>query len=349
MEIFAGLKPTLFAKGIEKAMKKTIYIFSDGDLQRKDNTIRFATDEGKRFLPVEDINEIFLFGEINLNKRLLEFLSQKEILVHYFSYFGYYMGTFYPREHYNSGYMILRQAESYLDYIKRLEIAKQFVVGAVENIKKVLRYYLNRGKEIEATIKKIENLEQSLPHCTTIEELMALEGNIRNHYYKSFDSILGNPHFVFEERTRRPPKNHLNSLISFGNSILYTYILSEIYRTHLDPRIGFLHATNFRRFSLNLDVAEIFKPIIIDRLIFTLISKKMITRSDFVKEMGGIVIKESARKKFIEELDKRLKVTIKHRSTGREVSYRRLIRLELYKLQKHLMNEEVYEPFVAQW
>jgi CRISPR-associated protein Cas1 len=330
-------------------VKKTIYIFSDGELQRKDNTIYFSTTEGKKYLPVEDINELFVFGEVSLNKRFLEFVSQKEILIHYFNYYGYYMGTFYPREHYNSGYMILRQAEHYLDHEKRMAIAKQFVSGAVANIRRVLRYYQNRGKNLHGTLEAIDNLEQSLESCSNVSELMALEGNIRNYYYKAFDHILENPDFVFEERSRRPPKNYLNSLISFGNSILYACILSEIYRTHLDPRIGFLHATNFRRFSLNLDVAEIFKPIIIDRLIFTMIGKKMITKDDFEKGMEGIVLKESARKKFVDEMDKRLKVTIKHRSTGKEVSYRRLIRLELYKLEKHLMGENMYEPFIAQW
>jgi CRISPR-associated protein Cas1 len=330
-------------------LRKTIYVFSDGELQRKDNTICFNASEGKKFLPVEDINEILLFGEIHLNKRFLEFASQKEILIHYFNYYGYYMGTFYPREHYNSGYMILRQAEHYLDHDKRIVIANQFVAGAVANIKRVLRYYQNRGKSLQNCLDAIENLEKSIEHCNTIAELMAIEGNIRNHYYKAFDHILENPDFVFEERSRRPPKNHLNCLISFGNSILYTSILSEIYRTHLDPRIGFLHTTNFRRFSLNLDVAEIFKPIIVDRLIFTLIGKKMLTKADFEKGMEGVVLKETGKRKFVEELDKRLKTTIKHRSTGREASYRRLLRLELYKLEKHLMGENVYEPFVAQW
>lgn len=330
-------------------MKKIIYIFSNGDLHRKDNTLCFNTENGRKYLPVEDISDLFVFGEVNLNKRFLEFASQKELLIHYFNYYGYYMGTFYPREHYNSGYMILKQAEYYLDREKRLEIARQFVQGAVANIKKVLRYYINRGKKIDDTLITVEELEQSIPACTGIAELMAIEGNIRNYYYSCFDKILNNRDFVFKERSRRPPKNELNCLISFGNSILYTYILSEIYRTHLDPRIGFLHATNFRRFTLNLDVAEIFKPIIIDRLIFTMVGKKMITKSDFEKELGGVVLKENGKKRFVEELDKRLKATIKHRSTGREVSYRRLLRLELYKLEKHLMGEELYEPFVAQW
>ncbi len=330
-------------------MKKTIYIFTDGELQRKDNTICFNSQQGKKYLPVEDINEIFLFGEIDLNKRFLEFASQKEILIHYFNYYGYYMGTFYPREHYNSGYMILCQAKHYLDHSKRMFLANRFVAGAVANIKKVLRYYQNRGKNLQNSIDAIEELEQSIDSCKNTSELMALEGNIRNYYYKTFDEILADPDFVFEERSRRPPKNHLNCLISFGNSILYTYILSEIYRTHLDPRIGFLHATNFRRFSLNLDVTEIFKPIIVDRLIFTLIGKRMLTKADFEKDMGGVLLKEKGQKRFVEEMDKRLKGTIKHRSTGRNVSYRRLLRLELYKLEKHLIGESVYEPFIAQW
>ncbi|MGI6553140.1 MAG: type I-B CRISPR-associated endonuclease Cas1b [Bacillota bacterium] len=330
-------------------MKKAVYIFSEGDLQRKDNTLRFKMKEGNKYLPVEDISDLFIFGEVSINKSLLEFVSQKEILIHYFNYYGYYMGTFYPREHLNSGYMILRQAEHYLDNTKRFKIAKAFVEGAVANIKRVLRYYYSRGKNVGAALQNIEDLEQGLPECKAIDELMAIEGNIRNYYYNAFDNILENEDFVFEQRTRRPPQNYLNCLISFGNSIIYTIILSEIYRTHLDPRIGFLHATNFRRFSLNLDVAEVFKPILVDRLIFTLIGKKMITKSEFERHTEGILLKESGKKKFVDELDKRLKTTIKHRNIGREVSYRRLIRLELYKLQKHLMGEELYEPFIAKW
>ena len=178
---------------------------------------------------------------------------------------------------------------------------------------------------------------------------MALEGNIREHYYQAFDEIVGNPDFTFQERSRRPPKNFLNTLISFGNSLMYTICLSEIYKTHLDPRIGYLHATNFRRFTLNLDIAEIFKPIIVDRLIFTLLGKKMITKDDFDRFTEGIMLKEKAKKCFVENLDEKLKTTINHRDIGRPVSYRRLIRLELYKLEKHLMGEKEYRAFVARW
>lgn len=249
-------------------MKKIIYIFSDGELKRQDNTLKFRCEETNRFLPVEDISDIFVFGEVNINKKLLELLSQKEIVMHYFNYHGYYMGTFYPREHYNSGYMILKQAEFYQNNENRMEIASAVIKGALKNIRQVLKYYNSRGKNLNASILRIEEYGKLIEECAGIPELMAVEGNARECYYQVFDKILENRDFVFEQRTRRPPKNHLNSLISFGNSLMYTLVLSEIYKTHLDPRIGFLHATNFRRFSLNLDIAEIFKPILIDRVIF---------------------------------------------------------------------------------
>lgn len=330
-------------------MKKSLYIFTEGELKRKDNTLYYETEVGKKYLPVEDIKEILVFGEATFNKSLLDFVSQKEILIHYFNYYGYYMGTFYPREHLNSGYMILQQANFYQDNNKRLILAKAFVNGAYRNIRQVLKYYQNRGRDLHKTITMIENFAQSIEECQEISQLMAVEGHIRESYYSAFDCITNNKDFRFQERTRRPPKNYLNVLISFGNSIMYTLVLSEIYKTHLDPRIGFLHATNFRRFTLNLDVAEIFKPIIIDRLIFSLIDKKMITKGDFESQTDGLLLKEKGKRIFVEELDKKLITTIKHRKLGRNVSYRRLIRLELYKLEKHLLEEEQYEPFVASW
>src|SRR5690554_4838344 len=260
-----------------------------------------------------------VFGEVECNKKLLEFLSQTEIMMHYFNHYGYYMGTFYPREHYNSGFVILKQAECYLDQERRLNLARNFVRGAILNILQVLKYYYKRGVSLSDTIERIEAAEILIQEIPNIPELMALEGNVREMYYRAFDEILNNPDFTFEKRSRRPPRNNLNTLISFGNSLLYTVVLSEIYKTHIDPRIGFLHATNFRRFSLNLDVAEIFKPIIIDRFIFTIVGTGMVSGKDFEKESGGIVLKDKARKRFVEEFDKRLRTTIKHRSVGREI------------------------------
>ena len=330
-------------------MKRPIYIFSNGELKRKDNTLYFESEEGRRYIPVENTSEIHVFGEVDINKRFLECATTSEIILHFYNYYGYYAGTYYPREHLNSGYIILKQAEHYLDNKKRLELAKEFVYGASKNMQQTIKYYLNRGKNLQAIEDKIKDLEKRIERCLEIDELMAIEGNTREYYYKAFDEIIQKPEFKFEERTRRPPRNNLNTMISFGNSLMYTTTLSETYKTHLDPRIGFLHSTNFRSFTLNLDISEIFKPIIIDRVIFTLLGRNIINKKDFEKQMHGLLMKENARKIFIQEFENKIRTTIKHRELGRNVSYRRLIRLELYKIQKHLMGEKKYEAFVARW
>lgn len=330
-------------------MKKSIYLMQSGELKRKDNTLYFEWTEGRKFIPVEDTKEIMIFGEINLNKSLLDFCTQKEIILHFFNYYGYYTGSFYPREHYNSGYMILKQAEYYNDEKKRLVLARLFVEGAINNILRVLKYYRNRDREVDSYIESIEAFDIKNTAIKSINELMAYEGNAREIYYKSMDKIIGQGDFEFQQRTRQPPNNRLNALISFGNTLLYTQVLSEIYQTHLDPRIGFLHTTNFRRFSLNLDVAEIFKPLLVDRTIFTLLGRHQLTKNDFMKEGGGIWLSEKGKRTFLAEWEARLATTIKHRDLNRNVSYRRLIRMELYKLEKHLMGEQQYDPFAALW
>ncbi|OFI05276.1 CRISPR-associated endonuclease Cas1 [Clostridium acetireducens DSM 10703] len=330
-------------------MKKDIYIFNDGELKRKDNTVFFVTGGKKKYLPVEELDNIWIFGEVDLNKRFLEYASQKEICIHFFNYYEYYVGTFYPREHLNSGYVILKQSEKYLNYETRIDIAKSIITTAIKNILVVLKYYRKKGCALDEAIDSINKKLEIMYDVDNIQELMAFEGNIREEYYKCFNLILNNKDFHFEKRSKRPPLDKINALISFGNSIMYTTVLSEIYETQLDPRIGYLHSTNNRRFTLNLDIAEIFKPIIVDRVIFSLINKKMLTKDDFQKEMRGIILNEKGKRKFIEEYNEKLSTTIKHKDLNTRVSYKRLIRLEIYKLQKYITENEEYKGFVAKW
>jgi CRISPR-associated protein Cas1 len=330
-------------------MKKSIYVFSSGELKRKDNTLYIENEKGSKFLPIEIISEIYLFGEVTLNTALMNFLSQKGIVLHYFNYYGYYAGTVYPRERLVSGEMIVNQVEHYISHEKRVVLAKKFVSGSIDNIKKVLLYYKARGKDLEKILNQIDSFEMSLHEQENIDSLMGIEGNARDSYYSSFDTIMDAPVYKFEKRSRRPPKNPLNSLISFGNSIMYTSILSEIYRTHLDPRIGYLHSSNLRRFSLNLDVAEIFKPIIVDRVIFTLVGRNELSEDHFEKNTEGLMLNEKGREIFLTRFEEKMNSTIKHKELGREVSYRRLVRMELYKLEKHFIGDKEYLPFKAYW
>lgn len=330
-------------------MKKDIFIFNSGKLCRKNDTLMFEGTEGKKYIPVNDVECIYIFGEVDINKSLLEFLCSSKIMLHFYNYYEYYVGTFYPREFLNSGFVILRQGEAYLNYEKRVFIAKTFIEGAVKNILQVLKYYDRRNCNLEEEINQINNLYEVLEKQIEIESIMAVEGNVRQLYYQCFNKIMNDSDFEFTTRSKRPPKDSINSLISFGNSMLYTLVLSQIYQTQLDPRIGYLHSTNDRRFSLNLDIAEIFKPIIVDRTIFSVINKKIITKKDFNMELGGIILKEDGRMKFIKELNEKLETTIKHPDLPNRVSYKRLIRLEAYKLQKFITEDEIYYPFIAKW
>ena len=148
---------------------------------------------------------------------------------------------------------------------------------------------------------------------------------------------------------KRPPDNQINALISFANSMVYTTVLGEIYKTQLNPLVSFLHEPGTKRFSLSLDLAEIFKPLLADRIIFTLLNRKQLTDKHFTKKGRVCWLSEDGRKLFVRQFDERLNETIKHRRLGRNVSYRRLIRLECYKLIKHLLGQEPYKPFVIWW
>lgn len=329
--------------------KKLLHLFLHGDLRFKDGILYLENEDNVEEFSIDGIDEIYILGENNIDGEFLKSISKEKITIHFFNYYGYYSGTFYPKEHYNSADLVLKQVEYYLDNKKRLGIAKLFVEGAIYNILQVIKYYKNRGKDLEKIEEGIECLQQIVDECNNINELMAIEGNVRNYYYQAFDEILNNPDFIFEQRSKRPPKNYLNTLISFGNSLFYIAVLREIYYTHLDPRIGYLHTSNFRRFSLNLDIAEIFKPIIVDRVIFTVINRNIVTADDFEYLSEGIMLKERGKETFVAHFEDKLDSLISFKDAKEKISYRDLIRREADNLEKYFLYGTEYKPFSARW
>lgn len=326
---------------------KNYYIFKSGRLSRKDNSVMFETSEGYTSIPINDIDSLYLFGEIDINTKALNFIAQKGIVVHIFNYYGWWTGSLYPREELLAGEVVIKQAEHYLDKIKRIEIAKEFVKGAIHGFIYNLKRY--KRKEIEEEVfLKLENYLNLIDEQKDIPSLMGIEGNARNLYYGMFPSIIRQD-IEFEKRVKRPPDNMMNALISFVNSLVYTAVLKEIYRTQLNPTISYLHEPSYRRFSLALDVAEIFKPIYGDRLIFDLLNNKKIAEEHFDIDLNYCYLKESGRKIVVKEFDEKLNTTITHRKLKRNVSYEKIIRLELYKLIKHLLGEENYTSFRIWW
>ena len=330
-------------------MKESLYIYNNGTLSRKDNTLRFVNDKSeKKDIPIERYSDIYLFGEVSLNSALLNILSQYGINVHFFNYYSFYTGSFYAREQNLAGELLVRQAEHYSDPVKRLAIAQKFVDSASYNIYRNLRYYNSRGKDVEEYMLQIEALRKNIYKTKSVSELMGYEGNIRKIYYSAWNIIV-NQKIDFEKRVKHPPDNMINTLISFVNTLVYTRTLGEIYKTQLNPTISYLHEPGVRRFSLCLDLSEVFKPLLADRLIFSLLNKNQITENDFTKNLNFLHLDKKASQLIVRQLDEKLKTTIHHKTLDKDVSYQYLIRLEAYKLIKHLIGEKEYDGFKIWW
>lgn len=330
-------------------MQQSFYVYNNGDLKRKDNTLRFTSYDGeKRDIPIERISDIYVMSEMSFNTTFLSYISQYGIPIHFFNYYNFYTGSFYPKESNLAGQLLVNQVQHYTEYDKRLLIAKKFIQAAADNIYRNLRYYNGRDKDVSEYMKDIDSLRAGLVGVKSIQELMGIEGNIRKKYYAAW-SVIINQEIEFDKRVMHPPDNMINSLISFVNSLVYTRTLSEIYHTQLNPTISYLHEPGIRRYSLCLDISEVFKPLIGDRLIFSLLNRKQITEKSFTKELNYLHLKKDASKLIVSEFEKKMKQTIMHKELGRQVSYQYLIRLEAYKLIKHLIGEKEYEGFRIWW
>jgi len=330
-------------------MDRNYHVFSDGRLERKDDTLRFVGEGGeKKFVPVENAEALFLHGQIDFNTRLVSFLNGHGVALHVFGWNDYYAGSVMPKRGQTSGKTLVEQVRAYDDPARRREIARAFVSGSIHNMRANVVYYDGRGHEFGTTLRRLEDARGAVETTDDIEELLGVEATARRAYYATFDSIL-DEEFVFGGRQYNPPTNEVNSLISFGNSLVYANCVSAIRKTALDPAVSYLHEPGERRYSLALDVAELFKPLLTDRLIFRLVNRGQLSTDDFEAELNAVLLDDGGRETFTKAFERTLEETVEHPALDRHVSYQYLLRLEAYKLKKHLLTGEPYEPFRRWW
>jgi CRISPR-associated protein Cas1 len=325
---------------------KTRYIFSAGDIRRKDNSIVLKTKEGYEYIPIKRVKELYFMNEVNVNTKLLSICSKYGVILHFFGYYGNYIGTFAPRKKYVSGNVTLNQALAFNDSNKRVYIASRVVFAINENILEIVYHYYRHSKNIN--LKKFidflrENKKRILD-AKRIETLFFIEGSIWNGFYDTFKYFLSED-FIMENRVKRPPNNPINAMISFGNTLLYTKTISQLFMTHLDLSISYLHSPMDGRFSLALDISEAFKPIIVFKTIFKLINKKMIKPSHFRTDLNSALLNEEGRKIFIREFENNINKTFFHKKLKRNISYLNAIRFDGYKLIKYLLNNKDFYFF----
>ncbi len=335
-------------------MKRSYYLFNPGRLSRKDFTLKFTpVDEHgvegvAKYIPIETIDNLYCFGSLDANSAMYSFLGQNQIAVHFFDYYEHYTGSFMPKDYLLAGKMQIEQTKAYLDTKKRIHLAKGILNGAAGNILRNLKYYQSRGKNVGDQIDAIDGYHTDLLLASNVKQLMGLEGNIRHAYYTTFEELI--PEFVMGNRVKNPPSNEVNTMISFCNTLCYTAVLDAIYHTQLNPTISFLHEPGYRRYSLALDIAEVFKPILADRMIFKLFNKREIQEKHFEKGMQGCLLTKEGRQIVMKDFDERMKETIHHRTLKKQVSFKSLLKLECYKISKYILNmEEEYKPFKIWW
>ena len=191
-----------------------------------------------------------------------------------------------------------------------------------------------------------EDVPKFLSKNITIEQILFIEGQIWARFYASFKYFLPDD-FIINKRVKRPPDNPMNALIGFGNTLLYTKTISSIYQTHLNQTIAFLHSPREGRFSLSLDLCEVFKPIIVFKTIFDLVAKKRLQVSKhFDKSLNYALLNESGKKIFIDAFETRINETFMHKKLKRKVSYKHCLKLDGYKLIKFIVEDKEFKPFL---
>ena len=321
-------------------------ILSDGILRPKDFSFIFEGDTETADLPVKNIEVINIYSNVIFDSDFLKVALENKVIVNVFNKSNKLIGRFIPNESLKSPNTTNNQLLCYCNKEERLKLARTFVLASIHNTRLNIRYYNKQNPQevFSKALNKINNTEQKIKICQSYEELLMLEAQVREAYYSCYESFIKNEDFTFVKRTRRPPMNEVNAMLSFGNTVLYNYLATAITKTSLDIRTGFLHATNNRTESLNLDLAEIFKPLIVDRVVFSLINLRSINLTHFyTEENGGVYLNEDGKRIFLRAFYEKLNTVVTVKQD--RYSYRRIIKDEIRQLSLYFKNNEKYTGF----
>ncbi len=227
---------------IPKDNDRTLNILKSGILKQKDYAGLFESDELSVSIPLKSIDTINVFSNVIFDANVMNIAFKNDVCINIFNHqTGDYIGTFTPAVALRSEKLLFSQIETYNNKKKRLALAKDFVLAANHNMRLNLRYYSKHSENSEYlnAIDRIYDLDKQIKVCTSYEQVLLFEAQSKSAYYSCFDSIVSKSDFVFNTRTRRPPKNEINAMISFGNTLLYSLIATEINKTPLDIRVGF--------------------------------------------------------------------------------------------------------------
>ena len=327
--------------------RRTVDILSSGRLCRKDGSLVFVSNETETELPVLSLDIINLHSNVQLETGALAKALDHGTILNLFHPDGALAGQFVPDGPLRAPRVTFDQLGAYYDEPHRLQLARLFVLASIHNLRLNIRYYIRQqGRTAcQAELDTINELARRIKQAQAYQELLLLEGQVRMHYYNCYDHFLTADGFVFEKRSRRPAHNRVNAMLNFGNTVLSSIFSHLIQTTPLDVRVGFLHATSGRRKqSLNLDLAEIMKPLVVDRTMFAMINRRAIQPHHFRTDgEGGVLLNEEGKRLYLSALYDKLDTIVTVRD--KKLSYRQIMSAEVYKLVRHFRDGERYVPF----
>ena len=329
----------------------TLYITQQGAVLSKVSR-RLVVTKGEEKLaevPVFNVDRVMLFGNIQVTAQAVDFLLDSGVDICYLSSKGRYRGRIIPAESKN---VLLRvaQYERYLDDNFQLQISKEIVKAKVKNAIGLIKRYKESYPEMDFS-EELASLGQSLESIevqTSTSSLLGVEGHATAVYFRAFGRMFRKEDMTFTQRTRRPPKDPVNALLSFGYTLVTNELLSFLFAIGLDPYIGLFHTLEYGRPSLALDLSEEFRHPVVDRFTLYLANNSVITQEDFDdKGEEGFFLKQDALKRYFLQYEKWITETFRDDSTGENVSFRGIFRRQGYRLAKSIQEGKIYEPYLS--
>lgn len=327
-----------------------VYLSLDGD-----NIVLLKEKEQLGRLPLHNLEEIIAFGYTGASPALMGYCAERNISIVFFTMNGRFLARVIGK---SKGNVILRKKQYHLseDEGKSAEIARNFIVGKIFNNKWIiermtrdypLRIDVAHFKEIS---KHLSTIIFEVRKCNDLERLRGLEGQAAISYNKLFDQMIlqQKEDFSFRLRSRRPPLDNVNAMLSFAYTLLANDMASALEGVGLDAYVGFMHRDRPGRVSLALDVMEELRGVYADRFVLSLINKKVVNKEDFLKkENGAVIMTDEARKKFLSAWQTKKQEKITHPYLGEKIAWGLVPHVQALLLARFLRNDlDEYPPFL---
>jgi len=332
-------------------MKKSYFLYGSGTLKQKDNSLYYELKSSSKFLPVENVDHIHVLGQAKFNTKVFDFLNKNRIRVTFYSYYGNIIGHFTPNSN-RLGKQLIKQVEVYQNPLRRKEFAQKLHLASAFNNIQVVRYYEKKGYDLSVVRSEMDNIYRNMKLIDIHDEdflnkMDLAEARLKQQYYRILDIILKETTFTFEARITKPPGNPVNAMMSFGYSMIYAEIYKALDDTSLCPEIGFIHGNSRKSLgSLVFDIADLFKPQLVDRLILRLIHSAQIKQEHFYKKNSGTYLNIEGRNILTDSFSKYINQTHIDERNGKTYSYKQFMVREVYEIANAVINDREYKPVI---